>query len=68
MSENPKPKVTNPKVYESIDGVVPFCPCCGAKFVEPLAANYDYVCPAYKNSFNVGTKPKQEYEEQIILS
>ena len=53
MSENKKPKITNPKVYESIDGVVPFCPLCNAKFVEPVAANYDYVCPACKNPFNV---------------
>ena len=63
MSENKKPKVTNPKVYEPVDGVVPFCPCCGAKFVDPLAANYDYVCPACNNPFNVVQEPEKEPEE-----
>ena len=60
MSENKKPKVTNPKVYESIDGVVPFCPLCNAKFVEPVATNYDYVCPACKNPFNVVKEPEDK--------
>ena len=46
MSENKEPKVKNPKFYEIIDGAVPFCPNCGTKFVEPVAANYDYICPA----------------------
>ena len=64
MSEESKPKVTNPKVYQIIDGIVPFCPNCGVKFVEPVAANYDYVCPACNESFNVVKGPQSETSEE----
>ena len=60
MSETKEPKVKTPKFYEVIDGIVPFCPNCGSKFVEPVAANYDYVCPACNQPFNVVKEPESE--------
>ncbi|QMU54477.1 MAG: hypothetical protein GKS07_06020 [Nitrosopumilus sp.] len=49
---------------------VPFCPNCGIKSVEPVAANYDYVCPACKNQFNVikktGIKQKCTENEKLV--
>lgn len=63
MSETKQPKVKAPKFFEVIDGVVPFCPHCGTKFIEPVAANYDYICPACNEPFNVTKAPESEPEE-----
>ena len=62
MSETKEPEIKNPKYYEVIDGAVPFCPNCGTKFVEAVAANYDYVCPACNEPFNVVREPKTKDE------
>ena len=57
MPENKESIVKTPKYYQMIDGAVPFCLNCGSKFVEPVAANYDYVCPACNHPFNVVKEP-----------
>lgn len=68
MSETREPKVKILKFYQWIDGAVPFGPNCGSKFVEPEAVNYDYVCPACNEPFNVvrelGSQPETKSEEQ----
>jgi len=57
-----EPKITAPKFYEPIDGQVPHCPRCNVKFTEPVAANFDYVCPACEQPFNVVVEPPKETE------
>ena len=64
MTDNKEPRVKNPKFYEVIDGAVPFCPSCGTKFVEAVAANYDYVCPACNEPFNVVREPVSNTKEE----
>ena len=64
MGEPKEPKIKNPKYYEVIDGIVPFCPNCGTKFVEAVAANYDYVCPACNKPFNVVKGPEESEQSE----
>jgi len=59
-----EPKITTPKYYEPIDGQVAYCPYCRVKFVELVAANYDYTCPACEKQFNVVKEPEEENESE----
>ena len=64
MSSNDNPKYKTPKVLEPIEGKVPNCPNCNVQFVEPVAANYEFVCPSCNQPFNVTIKPEPKSEEK----